>query len=154
MKFKLIAFIFASFIATVPAAGSACASPTSTTLKNTSSVHSKPTRWFQPLFALPRLSTIKCILSRESRSTFVHPNLGDRNPYQFGPFQFTTILWNRWSWVAGVGQKTRYWYLGSQALNAVTVPAFQATLSQQAEVFVTVARNDGYAMWTNWDGCT
>ncbi len=109
--------------------------------------------WFHPLIHLPHQSTIRCILYAESRSTFLRPNKTDLNPYQFGPFQFTPILWNRWSWVAGVGRKTSSWYLGSQSLNAVTIPAFKATLAQQARVFAVVARYDGYGMWTNFDGC-
>ena len=83
----------------------------------------------------------------------VRPNRRAGTLFQFGPFQFTTILWNRWAWVAGVGRKTASWYLGSQSLNAVTIPAYQATLLQQAKVFATVDRYDGLAMWTNWDGC-
>jgi hypothetical protein len=93
------------------------------------------------------------VLYRESRSTFAHPNLGDTNPYQFGPFQFTPILWNRWAWVAGVGHKTASWFLGSQSLEAVTIPAFRSTLRQQALVFATVDRYDGIWPWTNYDGC-
>ena len=110
-------------------------------------------RWFQPLLSLPNQPTIRCILHAESRSTLAHPNLGDTNPYQFGPFQFTPILWNRWSWVPGVGRKTSSWYLGSASLNAVTIPAYRATLYQQAKVFATVARYDGLGMWTNFDAC-
>ena len=110
-------------------------------------------RWFHPLIHLANQSTIRCILNAESRSTFLHPNLTDLNPYQFGPFQFTPVLWNRWSWVAGVGRKTSSWYLGSQSLNAVTIPAFKATLAQQAQVFATVVKYDGLSMWTRFDGC-
>lgn len=110
-------------------------------------------RWYQPLLALPNQSTIHCILYRESNSTYAHPNLGDTNPQQYGPWQFTEILWNRWSWVAGVGHKAPGWYLGTQALYAVTIPAYKATLYQQAKVFATVVKNDGYGMWTNFDHC-
>jgi hypothetical protein len=110
-------------------------------------------KWYEPLLRLPSRSTIVCILEAESKSTMAHPNLKDRNPYQFGVFQFTPILWNRWSWVAGVGRKTASWYLGSLSLDAVTIPAYRATLNQQAKVFATVVRNDGYGMWTRFDGC-
>jgi hypothetical protein len=110
-------------------------------------------RWFQPLLSLPNRPVIRCILMRESRSTFARPNLTDRNLGQFGPFQFTTLLWDRWSWVAGVGHKTRTWYLGTSSLDAVTVPAYRSSLYQQALVFATVARDDGLWPWTNFDGC-
>lgn len=110
-------------------------------------------RWFQPMVTLPYQPTIRCILYTESHSTYVHPNLGDTDPYQFGPLQFNTILWNRWAWVAGVGHKASGWYLGTQLLHAVTIPAYRATLYEQAKVFATVARNDGLGMWTNFDNC-
>ena len=110
-------------------------------------------KWYEPLLRLPYRSTVVCILNAESRSTMAHPNLGDRNPYQYGVFQFTTILWNRWSWVAKVGAKRSTWYLGTLDLNAVTIPAYKATLYQQAMVFATVVRNDGYGMWTRFDEC-
>ncbi len=113
----------------------------------------KPRRWFAPLLTLPAQPVIRCILHAESRSTLAHPNTGDRDPYQFGPFQFTPILWNRWSWVAGVGRRLPAWYLGTQALNAVSVPAYRATLYQQALVFATVDRVDGLGPWTQYDGC-
>lgn len=113
------------------------------------------TRWFQPIMLLPKavIHTTRCILYAESRSTFTNPNLGDTNPYQFGPFQFTPVLWNRWAWVAGVGSKTASWYLGSTALNAVTIPAYRASLRQQAKVFAVVARYDGTWPWTAYDRC-
>lgn len=109
--------------------------------------------WYKPLLTLPNRSTIACIMWNESRSTLAHPNRNDKNPYQFGPFQFTPILWNRWSWVAKVGTKTSSWYLGTVSLMAVTIPAYKATLYQQAKVFATVARNDGLMMWTRFDNC-
>lgn len=117
------------------------------------SAGASPPPWFQPILSLPDQSIIRCILHAESRSTLARPNLTDTDPYQFGPFQFTPILWNRWAWVSGVGNKTASWYLGSQSLNAVTIPAFRATLFQQAKVFATVARNDGLGMWTRFDQC-
>ena len=110
-------------------------------------------KWYEPLLTLPNRSTVVCILNAESRSTLDHPNLNDKNPYQYGVFQFTPILWNRWSWVAKVGARTSSWYLGALALNAVTIPAYKATLYQQATVFATVIRNDGFLMWTRFDGC-
>ena len=112
-------------------------------------------KWYEPLLALPSRSTVVCILKAESTSTMLHPNLGDNNnKYQYGPFQFTTILWNRWSWVAGVGKKMTSWYLGTLSLDhAVTIPAYKSTLYQQAKVFATVVRNDGYGMWTRFDNC-
>lgn len=109
--------------------------------------------WFAPVARLPDQATIRCILHAESRSTYAHPNLRDVNPYQYGPFQFTTILWNRWSWVAGVGLRSRFYFTGSTALNAVTIPAYRATLWQQARVFATVDRYDGLGPWTRFDGC-
>ena len=120
-------------------------------------VHIKPRRahhrWFDPIVGLRNQPTIRCILYAESRSTLAHPNLGDTNPYQFGPFQFTPILWDRWAWVAGVGARTSSWFLGTTSLGAVSIPAFHATLYQQALVFATVARNDGLGPWTAFDGC-
>ena len=114
--------------------------------------HNAP--WYAPVKALPDQPVIVCILHNESRSTYAHPNLGDNNdPYQYGVFQFSVILWNRWAWVAGVGRKAPGWYLGSTALNAVTVPAYKSTLYQQSKVFATVDRNDGLGMWTRFDGC-
>lgn len=110
-------------------------------------------RWFEPLLNLPNRSIIICILYAESRSTLAHPNLGDTNPYQYGPFQFTPILWNRWSWVAKVGTKSRTWHLGTLDINAVTIPAYRATLYQQAAVFSVVVKHDGFTMWTRFDGC-
>jgi hypothetical protein len=118
-----------------------------------SHVLSSTKKWYEPLLTLPNQSTIMCILKHESQSTEEHPNLGDNDPYQFGVFQFTPILWNRWSWVAGVGTKTISWFKGSISLTAVTIPAYKATLLQQAKVFATVARNDGYGMWVRFDGC-
>lgn len=120
-----------------------------------SSAGASSTRWFQPIMRLSDkgVATTRCILWAESRSTLKRPNMGDPNPFQFGPFQFTTILWNRWSWVAGVGHKTSSWFLGTLSLSAVTIPAYRATLRQQALVFVTVVRHDGFSPWTNYDGC-
>ena len=110
--------------------------------------------WYQPLLSLPSRATVLCILTDETHSTLAVPNTSDHySPYQYGPFQFTTVLWNRWAWVAGVGAKTRLWYRGSTSLNAVTIPAYKATLYQQAKVFAVVARNDGLWPWTNFDGC-
>ena len=110
-------------------------------------------QWYQPLQKLYYQPTIRCILLKESVSTEAHPNLGDTDPYQFGPFQFTPLLWNRWSWAAGVGSKTSSWSLGSLSLNAVTIPAYKSTLYQQAKVFAYVARYDGLWPWRNSDGC-
>ena len=51
----------------------------------------RPPRWYQPLLALPHadLLRVECVIQRESRSTFAHPNLGDNNgnPGQSGIFQ-------------------------------------------------------------------
>lgn len=110
-------------------------------------------RWYDPVAQLAHQSTIACILHAESRSTRDHPNTGDTDPYQFGPWQFTTVLWNRWSWAAGVGRKSSNWFLGTSSLHAVTIPAYQATLYQQSQVFAEVARVDGLWPWTRWDGC-
>lgn len=110
-------------------------------------------KWYLPLESLNYQSTIHCILLTESVSTETHPNLGDVDPYQYGPFQFGPLLWNRWSWAAGVGSKTIYWTPHSIALNAVTIPAHKATLYEQAKVFAYVARHDGLWPWTNSDGC-
>ena len=114
---------------------------------------SAATVWYAPLLSLANQSGIRCILHAESRSTLLAPNLSDRDPYQFGPFQFTPVLWNRWSWVAGVGHKTASYFTGSTSLYAVSIPAFKATLFQQAKVFATVYHNDGLGPWTNFDGC-
>lgn len=111
------------------------------------------TPWYQPLLSLPGQPTVECILLHESTSTMQHPNLGDTDPFQFGPFQFTTILWDRWSWAAGVGSKTSIWTPHTTALHAVTIPAYRATLYEQAEVFAEVDRHDGLWPWTNYDGC-
>lgn len=110
-------------------------------------------KWFEPLLSLPNRSTIICILNAESTSTMAHPNLGDTNPYQYGIFQFTPILWNRWAWVAKVGKRRSTWYLGTLDINAVTIPAYKSTLYQQALVFAEVIKNDGFLMWTRFDGC-
>jgi hypothetical protein len=150
MKLKVLLSIFAamSFALSSPASA---APPLSKPAKHVPVISAS--MWYQPLMNLPQQPTIRCILKAESQSTEARPNLTDTNQYQYGPFQFTTILWNRWSWVAGVGRKTSSWFLGSIALNAVTIPAHRATLRQQARVFATVVRNDGYGMWTNFDGC-
>ena len=112
-------------------------------------------KWYAPISHLPRAQQLeaRCILLAESHSSEAHPNLRDTDPESYGPFQFTTILWNRWSWVAGVGLKAPIWFLGTTALYAVTIPAYRATLYQQAEVFATVMRIDGSWPWSKFDGC-
>lgn len=110
-------------------------------------------RWYDPVARLPNQPTIACILHAESHSTRAHPNTGDTDPLQFGPWQFTPVLWNRWSWVAGVGRKAKGWFLGTTSIHAVTIPAYKATLYQQSEVFAEVDRVDGLGPWTHWDGC-
>jgi hypothetical protein len=109
--------------------------------------------WYDPITRLRYQPTIRCILRTESTSTEARPNTRDVDPYQFGPFQFTPILWDRWSWAAGVGTKTKYWTPHTTALNAVTIPAYKATLEEQAIVFAEVARYDGLWPWTRHDGC-
>ena len=114
-------------------------------------VHSAP--WYAPVKALPDQPIIVCILHHESRSTYAHPNLGDNNdPYQYGVFQYDTILWNYWSWQAGVGRKAPGWFRGSTALHAVTIAAYQSTLPQQAKVFAYIVRHDGTWPWTGHNG--
>ena len=61
------------------------------------------------------------------------------------------ILWDRWSWVAGVGKKTSSWYLGTSSNSAVTIPAYKATPYQQELVFVEIVKVDGFGPWR--DGC-
>jgi len=109
--------------------------------------------WYAPVMALPDQPVIVCILHNESRSTYAHPNLGDNNdPYQYGVFQYDTILWNYWSWQAGVGRKAPGWFRGSTALHAVTIAAYQSTLPQQAKVFAYIVRHDGTWPWTGHNG--
>jgi hypothetical protein len=108
--------------------------------------------WYDAAAKLPNQTTVQCILHAESRSTYEHPNLGDTDPESFGPWQFTTILWNYWSWQAGVGRKAAGWFRGTIALHAVTVAAYQATLVQQTKVFAYVARHDGLWPWVGGDG--
>lgn len=127
-----------------------CIGTVSTASAANTPAHKTP--WYAPLQSLRSQSTISCILYNESRSTEAHPNLKDTDPYQFGPFQFDTILWNRWSWAAGVGEKSSSWYLGSISLNAVTVPAYKSSLFQQSKVFAYVDRYDGLWPWKD-DGC-
>lgn len=149
-------FALAGFIPAPQPSGASSTAQVSTTSQITHAAlvaTSLKPRWYAPVIRLPNQPVIRCILYRESRSTYARPNLGDVNPYQFGPFQFTPILWNRWAWVAGVGRKSPGWYLGTTTLNAVTIPAYKSTLYQQSEVFVTVVRNDGLGMWIRFDGC-
>lgn len=147
--FLTVLFTFALCIGTASTASAA-----STPVHH---AHSAP--WYAPVKALPDQPVIVCILHAESRSTYAHPNLGDNNdPYQYGVFQYDTILWNAWSWKAGVGRKAAGWFNGSTALHAVTIAAYQATLSQQATVFAYIVRHDGTWPWvgngTGWgDGC-
>lgn len=112
--------------------------------------------WYYPLLLLsPRVyHRFQCVLRVESRSTFAHPNTGDNSAVaSSGIFQIVPILWNRWAWVAGVGHKTSIWYLGATAHNAVTIPASNATLYQQARVAATIYRYDGFVPATWNDGC-
>ena len=153
---RLLTTMFLTFALTVTTVLPIVSPPTPATAASTHHAHvSLPTKpkWFEPLLSLSHQSTVMCILRSESRSTEAHPNLKDTNPYQFGPFQFTPILWDRWAWEAGVGAKTRSWYLGTTALDSVTIPAYRATLYEQAEVFAYVARHDGMWPWQNSDGC-
>ena len=148
---RLLTTMFLMFALTVTTVLPIVSPPTPATAASTH--HAHRIHWYAPLLSLSPQSTVACILHAESRSTYAHPNLKDTNFYQFGPFQFTPILWDRWAWEAGVGAKTRSWYLGTTALDSVTIPAYRATLYEQAEVFAYVARHDGMWPWQNSDGC-
>jgi hypothetical protein len=83
------------------------------------------------------LPTWRCIMWHESRSTFLHPNLGDNNPYgSSGIFQMMPILWNAWAPKVGI-----------------RVPVWRATPYQQALVAAEVWKVDRFSPWTNFDGC-
>ena len=87
----------------------------------------------------PRLRAVfTCIIARESRSTWAHPNLADVSKTgSSGIFQFENgpnQVWSRWAPTVGV-----------------RVPVWKATILQQEQVAVAVYRHDGFAPWT--DGC-
>lgn len=92
-----------------------------------------------PILSLPKAvqSHFACIIWRESRSTFVRPNLLDNNGNggASGVFQMEPILWNRWAPSAGVH-----------------VPVWKASYYQQSLVAVNVWRHDGFSPWAG-DGC-
>lgn len=84
----------------------------------------------------PHLQRIfTCIIWRESRSTWSHPNVLDVSRYgSSGIFQMEPVLWNRWSSKAGVRS-----------------PLWRATVLEQEQVAVEVYRHDGFSPWK--DGC-
>ncbi len=93
-------------------------------------------RWFQPLLGLPRsvVRTFRCVIAHESRSTFVHPNLGDNNRWgSSGIFQIEEITWRAHQLAAHVPLSVQVW---------------QATPLQQARVAVAIWRADGFQPWS------
>jgi len=98
------------------------------------------TTWVQPILSLPKwtLPVWTCILHNESRSTFLHPNLGDNNPYgSSGIFQIEQVTWAAHQLAAGVPKRIHVW---------------QATALEQAKVAVAIFKADGFSPWYS-DGC-
>jgi len=94
--------------------------------------------WYAPLSGLPHQSTWRCILHAESRSTFIHPNLGDNNPNgSSGVFQIEQATWAAHQLAARVPARVHVW---------------QASLYQQARVAAAIWRADGFSPWRS-DGC-
>lgn len=100
-----------------------------------------PPRWYQPILALPSAATVtfECVIWRESRSTFAHPNLHDDSRYgSSGIFQIEQATWAAHQLAAGVPLSVHVW---------------QATPYQQALVAVAIYRANGFGPWTLNDGC-
>jgi|ERR1035437_6802478 hypothetical protein len=93
-----------------------------------------------PILSLPKSvqSHFACIIYRESRSTFVHLNLGDNNRYgASGIFQIEQITWQAHQKAAGVPYKVHVW---------------QASPLQQEQVAIAIWRADSFNPWRG-DGC-
>ena|ERR1039458_5125610 len=98
-------------------------------------------RWFQPIMNLPKstIPTWICVMRVESRSTFLHPNLGDNNRYgSSGIFQMEDTTFRAYERAAHVPFSVHVW---------------QASPFQQASVASAIYRADGFGPWTRYDGC-
>ena len=99
-------------------------------------------RWYAPLLKLPHADLLRaqCIIYRESRSTFAHPNLGDDNgnPGQSGIFQMSNATNGVWD---------------LYALPVLHVVIWKATAYQQALGFMLVWKVDKFGPWHSFDGC-
>lgn len=116
----IIVFALSTWYAPAPAGSS-----TTTAAREGPIAHVAP--WIQRVFT--------CIIWRESRSTWAHPNLKDVSRWgSSGIFQMEPVLWNRWAPVIGI-----------------SVPIWRASVLQQERVAVEVYRHDGFAPWR--DGC-
>ena len=103
--------------------------------------HHRRVRWFQPIMSLPKstLPTWRCVLQRESHSTFAQPNRGDNNRWgSSGIFQIEQGTWAAHQLAVHVPARVHVW---------------QASPYQQAEVAAAIWRADGFAPWGLYDGC-
>ena len=97
--------------------------------------------WYQPILNLPKytLPMWRCILYRESTSTFAHPNLGDNNPYgSSGVFQIEQSTFAAHQASVGIPYSIKVWGAG---------------LYLQARVAAAIWLANGFSQWTLYDGC-
>lgn len=119
---------------------------TTTTVIHTSRVSSSAGRkWYSPIFDLgPKArSFFACVLFRESRSTWAHPNThdGDRAyPGQYGIYQFTWPSPNN-AWDAYVFPKLH------------VEPRYASALQQSEGAAIIWKMGDEIQTWTFSDGC-
>lgn len=87
--------------------------------------------------SLPVREEFACVMWAESRSTLMHPNLGDNNASggSSGVFQIIASTWNEWAPRVGIH-----------------VPVWRASYYQQSLVAVEIWRNDGFGPWSG-DSC-
>lgn len=82
-------------------------------------------------------ATWACIMWRESRSTFAHPNLRDDSRIgSSGVYQIEVSIWDYWAPKIGIH-----------------VPVWRASYHQQSLVAQEIWKHDGFGPWTMSDGC-
>lgn len=122
------------------------ATTTTTAIRVTLVSSSAKPKWYSPIFDLgPKArSFFTCVLFRESRSTWTHPNThdGDRAyPGQYGIYQFTWPSPNN-AWDAYVFPKLH------------VEPRYASAFQQSEGAAIIWKMGDEIQTWTFSDGCT